>query len=65
MFKLFVILFIVKLYSRNKIFKGIKKSKGKEFSKFQNVRKFKDEKYAKVQADIEFIKCCKSESVKT
>ena len=61
MFKLLVILFIIKLYARNDIFKLARKKHGQNISKV--VRKYEklQSQLLKVQTDIKFIKTCKSE----
>ena len=68
MFKPLVILFIItcpkfyahcKLYTRNDILKLVRKKHGQNI--LEDVRKYKTVTIVKVQADIKFIKTCKSE----
>ena len=63
MYKLLVILFIIKLYVRNNIFKHIKKKHGQDIITI--IRSFETlkTKYMKIQADITFIKSCKREKL--
>ena len=63
MFKIFVTLFIVKLQARNNIFKRIKKKHGQRILKVQKTLEKVKTKYVKIQADVEFIKHCKSEKI--
>ena len=60
MFKLLVILFIIKLYAQNDIFKLVRKKHGQKI--LEVVRKYEklQPQLSKVQADIKFIKTCKS-----
>ena len=63
MFKLLVLLFIIKLYARNNIFKRIKKKRGKDIlSQVRSLENLKT-RYMKVQTDIKFIKVCKQENL--
>ena len=63
MFKLLVILFIIKLYVHNNIFKYIKKKHGQNIiTVVRSYESFKT-KYMKVQVNINFIKSCKKESL--
>ena len=61
MFKPLVVLFIIKLYARNDIFKLVRKKHGQNILKV--VRKYEklQPQLLKVQADIKFIETCKSE----
>ena len=63
MFSRLVILFVIKLYARNNIFKHIKKKH--EQSVLNVVRKLEDvkTKINKLQEDIKFIKTCKRENL--
>ena len=56
MLKLPVILFIIKLYARNNVFKHVKKKHGQEI--IRTVRSLENlkTKYVKVVADIKFIR---------
>ena len=63
MFKLLVILFILKLYACNNIFRRIKKEHGQGILKIVKTLENLKTKYVKAQADIEFIKHCKSENI--
>ena len=63
MFKLLVILFIVKLYGRNNIFRRIKKNLGQIILKFVKTLENLRTKYVEAQADIKFIRYCKSENM--
>ena len=63
MLKLLVILFIIKLYSRNNVFKHIKKKRGQEMIRIVRLFENLKAKYVKVAADIEFIKSCKNENI--
>ena len=63
MFKLLVILFVVKLYARNNSLKCIKKKHGQGILKVVKTLENLKTKYVKAQADIEFIKHCKSENI--
>ena len=63
MFKLLVILYIIKLYAQINIYKHIKKKHGQDV--FRNVRlceKLKT-KYMKINADIKYIKSCRKEEL--
>ena len=63
MFKLLVILFIIKLYAHINIFKLIQKKHGQDV--FKNVRLYEKlkTKSMKLKADITYIKSCKKEEV--
>ena len=63
MFKLLVILFIVKLFTCNNIFKRIKKKHWPEILKVVKMLENLKTKYVKAQAGIEFIKDCKNENI--
>ena len=63
MFKLLAILFVVKLYAHNNIFKCIKKKHGEGIPKVVKTLENLKAKYVKAQADVEFIKHCKSENI--
>ena len=61
MFKLLVLLFIIKLYARINVFKFFKKEHGQDvITAVRNYEKVKS-KYMKVDQDIKFIKSCKKE----
>ena len=61
MFKLLIILFIMKLYAQNDIFKRIKKKHGQDvITVIRSLEKLQT-KYGKVVADIKYIKTCKKE----
>ena len=63
MFKLLLLLFVIKLYARNNIFKRIKKKHGQDIlSHVRSLENLKT-KYMKVQVDIKFIKLCKQENL--
>ena len=59
-FKLFIILFIIKLYARNDIFKRIKKKHGQVAITVISLEKLQT-KLGKAVADIKYIKTCKKE----
>ena len=63
MFKLLVVLFIIKLYARTNIFKHVKKKHGQVT--LLVIRKIKDQRtrLMKTKADIQFIKTCKRENI--
>ena len=63
MFKLLAILFVVKLYAHNNIFKRIKKKHGEGIPKVVKTLENLKAKYVKAQANVEFIKHCKSENI--
>ena len=63
MLKLLVILFIIKLYARNNVFKHIKKKHGQDIIRIVRSLKNLKTKYVKVVADIKFIKSCKNENI--
>ena len=58
-----MILFIIKLYSRNNIFKHIKKKHGHDLIKVVRDFEQKKTKFKKLVADIAFIKLCKKEQL--
>ena len=61
MFKLLILLFIIKLYARSNVFKLIKKKHGQDvITAVRNYEKVKT-KWMKVDQDIKFIKSCKKE----
>ena len=63
MFKLLIVLFLIKLYARNDIFKRIKKKHGQDvITVIRSLEKLQI-KYGKVVADIKYIKTCKKGSL--
>ena len=62
MFKLLVILFIIKMYARNNIFKRIKKNHRQDMISLPRLCEQLKTKYMKATADILFIKTCKIKS---
>ena len=58
-----MILFIIKLYARNIIFKHIKKKHGYDLIKVVRDFEQKKTKFEKLFADIAFIKLCKKEQL--
>ena len=61
MFKLLVILFTIKLYARNDIFKYIKKKHEQDIiTVIRSLEKLQT-KFMKVSADIRYMKTCKKE----
>ena len=61
MFKLLIILFIIKLYAWTDIFKRIKKKHGQDvITVIRSLEKLQN-KYGKVVADMKYIKTCKEE----
>ena len=63
MFKLLVLLFVIKLYAHNNIFKRIKKKRGQDILSIVRSLENLKTKYMKVQADIKLIKSCKQENL--
>ena len=63
MFKLLVLLFVIKLYAHNNIFKRIKKKHGQDILSIVRSLENLKTKYIKVQADIKLIKSCKQENL--
>ena len=63
MIKLLVILFIIKLYAQNNIFKHIKKKHGHDLIKVVRDFKQKKKKFEKSVAEIAFTKLCKKEQL--
>ena len=63
MFKLLVLLFVIKLYAHNNIFKRIKKKHGQDILSIVRSLENLKTKYMKVQADIKLIKSCKQENL--
>ena len=64
MLKLLVILYIIKFYSRNKIFKRVQKKHEQDIiSIVKTYERLKRQKYMKTQADIKFIKRGKLENL--
>ena len=59
MFKLLVVLFVIKLYGRTNIFKHVKKKQRQDT--LLVIRKIEDHRtrLMKTEADIQFIKTCK------
>ena len=58
-----MILFIIKLYSRNNIFKHIKKKHGHDLIKVVRDFEQKKTKFEKLVADIAFMKLCKKQQL--
>ena len=56
-------LFLIKLYARNDIFKFIKRSHGQNFTTVIPSLEQKQTKYMKLNTDIKFIKSCKKENI--
>ena len=63
MIKLLVTHFIIKLYTRDNIFKHIKKKHGHNLIKAVQDFEQKKTKFEKLVADIAFIKLCKKEQL--
>ena len=63
MIKFLLILFIVKLYVRNNIFKHNKKKHGQDIVKVARDFEQKKTKFEKLNTDIAFIKLCKKEQL--
>ena len=63
MIKLLVILFIIKLYAQNNIFKHIKKQHAHDLIKVVRYFEQKKTKFENLVADIAFIKLCKKEQL--
>ena len=61
MFKLLVILFVIKLYARKDIFKYVKKKHGQDIITVIRSLEKTQRKFMKVSADIKYIKTCKKE----
>ena len=59
MYKLLVILFVIKLYAGISTFKYIKRKHGQDTITLVRSYEFLKTKYMKVQSDITFIKSCK------
>ena len=62
-FKLPLLLFVIKLYARNNILKGIKKKHGKDILSHVRLLENLKTKSMKNEADIKFIKLCKQENL--
>ena len=56
MFKLFVLLFVIKLYARNDIFKYVKKKHGQDITTVMQSLEKTQRKFMKVNADIKSIR---------
>ena len=65
MFKLLVILYIIKLYARDNIFKRVQKKHGQDIISTARTYEQLKTKYMKTLADIKFIKRCKVENFNT
>ena len=63
MFKLLLLLFVIKLYSRNNILKRIKKKHGQDILSHVRLLENLKTKSMKNEADIKFIKLCKQENL--
>ena len=63
MYKLLVILFVIKLYARNSVFKYIKRKHGQDIIAPVKSYESLKTKYMKAQSDITFIKSFKKESL--
>ena len=59
MFKLLVLLFAIKLYARNDVFKYVKKKHGQNIITVTRSLEKTQRKFMKVSADIKYIKRCK------
>ena len=59
MFKLLVLLFIIKLYAGNDIFKYVKRKHGQDIIVIIRSLEKKQRKFMKVSADIKYIRTCK------
>ena len=63
MYKLLVIVFIIKLYAHNSIYKYIKRKHGQDIITLVRSYESLKTKYVKLQSDIKFIKSCKKENL--
>ena len=63
MYKLLVILFIIKLYFRINVYKLIQKKKGQDVIKYVRLYEKSKTKSMKLNADIIYIKSCKKEDL--
>ena len=63
MFKLLLLLFVIKLYARNNILKRIKKKHGQDILSHVRLLDNLKTKSMKNEADIKFIKLCKQENL--
>ena len=61
MYKLLSILFVIKLYANNSVFKYIERKHGQDIITVVKSYETLKTKYMKVQSDIKFIKPCKKE----
>ena len=61
MFKLLLLLFVIKLYARNDIFKYVKKKHGQDVITTIRSLEKTQRKFMKVSVDIKYIKTCKKE----
>ena len=61
MFKLLVILYIIKLYAQINIYKHIKKKHGQDVIRNVHLYEKLKTKYMKINADIKYMKACKKE----
>ena len=63
MFKLLLLLFVIKLYARNNILKRIKKKHGQDILSHVRLLENLKTKSMENEADIKFIKLCKQENL--
>ena len=63
MFKLLVILYIIKRYAQINIYKHIKKKHGQDVIRNVHLYEKLKTKYMKINADIKYIKSCKKEEL--
>ena len=63
MFKLLLLLFVIKLYARNNVLKRIKKKHGQDILSHVRLLENLKTNSMKNKADIKFIKLCKQENL--
>ena len=63
MFKLLLLLFVIKLYARNNVLKRIKKKHGQDILSHVRLLDNLKTKSMENEADIKFIKLCKQENL--
>ena len=63
MFKLLLLLFVIKLYARNNVLKRIKKKHGQDILSHVRLLENLKTKSMENEADIKFIKLCKQENL--
>ena len=61
MFKLFLLVFVIKLYAQNDVFKYVKKKYGQDIITVIGSLEKMHRKFMKVSADIKYITTCKKE----